>query len=451
MSSSRRLMTVRYPNDMVPNFEELYVGGVNIYTLLGNVTTNTGGSSSVTISVGEQLFVATAAGTGYVVGETIRRVEVTNTATGATTVGWYNVSRASAITVEPSGLNLRLPGEAGLTKTQLETLVIKTKEDPTSPTATALGKPDDAMSSADGSGVSTVIGVLKRVANTFKLLLDRSAELGQKERAGSMPVTLATEQEKTLSDQLIEIRELKLAIGELRKQLPGSLVGTATDPSVAVTVKNIGELVGTGTSTPGSTISLKPSEIKKYLVSVANGVDYELGDLIYRISLFDTSTTPTSVTIGWYNVTKKRGVGVGDESKLQEQVDKEIIPDLVLYYDVVKINDGSVLTVGSIASTLGGRVLGVDIYQEAGVGQIIGSNNVPWDLPTGGAYSLGRANGQAMTVLDPATKFKAAAGGIMRVAVVYMKTSSTVGGSTATYLTHNGNVLTDGAGNILTF
>lgn len=446
MSSSRRILTVRFPNDTVPNYEKLYVGGVDIYQLIANtVGTNNGSSATITVSVGESLFITIAAGAGYAAGEIVRRVEVTNTSTGSTSVGWYNVSRSLPIATEPTGLNLRLPGESALTKAQLEALVLKTSEAADSATSTALGKTSDSPMAADGTGSGSVIAALKRIVSAVKTLADKFGDLGQKNRAGSSPVVLASEQETLITSQTTKIELLVAAVEKLQKQLPAVLSGTAADQSLAVTIKNPGD-ISSGSGGTTTSAAQKPTDVIKYIATADVGTDLTKGDLIYKITTFDTSAATAVATVAWYNVTKKRGLSTVDETKLQEQTKKEITPDVVISYDVIKISDLSVLTIGSIESTVAGKILAVDIYQESGVGQIVGANDVSWDLPAGAAYTLGQTRGVGAAVIDPVIRLRSTAGSTMRVGVHYRKNNTVVTTGTHSYTVNNKALLVDNSG-----
>lgn len=187
------MVTLRNRAGSPYNFDQLYLRGVDIGAMLSQIQgTNNMATSSVVVSVTER-YTATGAGVGYVIGQLIGRTELIDTSTTPpiSTVHWFNYSTGTSLTVEPLYSNLLLQYQTGITNAELRATPLTVKTDLSSPELTRMGDVTDAMVAADGSGVLTVLGGLRRMVNTFNSISTRlPASLGQKTAAASIPVVI---------------------------------------------------------------------------------------------------------------------------------------------------------------------------------------------------------------------------------------------------------------------
>lgn len=423
--SNVKMITVRLPGGAVPNYEQLFVGGVDIIDLLskavvGTPTATTGGSTDVMVS--QELYVTTQAGVGFAVGDTLRRVEVAVSTTNTSTVGWYNITRSSAITGSVLGSVIRPAGESGAGISDAELRASPLNVDIKGITGDAIGAVDSAAAAEDGTGAVSLVGAVKRVITQLFTILQRIPVIGQKSTTASVSVALSNEHALLLDN-------VSKGVGNLHDRFIETVNGATQQKTLMVNVTNAADIGGGG----GGGSVQKPVTVDDFVGKQVVGVDVSVGDKLRRITFYNTTATPFTTTVVWYNQTKQKYIATPADAAVQRP---SAVLDQVVTYRVIKVAAGSVLSVAALETTLGGSIMSVQAYQESGNGQIIGDDGVGWDLPTGAAYSMSESGGVFNTMLDKTTQFKSTAG-TLRLGVHYRKTSAS----------GNGTYLTDGFGN----
>lgn len=225
------------------NFEDgLMVGGVDILTLIRN-TGNDQMAYSGALSLISERYVASQPGVGFSIGDILRRLEMVDTSTTpfTTTVTWFNFTKNVDLQVSPSVDAITLQQQSGLTNTELRATPLVTRTDANSPEIIRLGDTGDTPAPIDGSGEYSLIAASKRTIIHLNTLLGRlPAALGQTNRAGSVSVTLASEQEAVLANQLSRMTETKQNLDSLLTRLPTSLGLKDPSASLSVVVANEG-------------------------------------------------------------------------------------------------------------------------------------------------------------------------------------------------------------------
>lgn len=187
------VVTIRGRNGQPFNVDRLYVGGVDIGSLLAQLNGINNMSTAASIVTTTERYVATTAGVGYSIGHILRRTELIDISTTPpiASVYWYNFSTGSSLTVNPDTSGLTLQSQTGLTDSELRASPITIRMDPTSPDIIRLGNLTDDLASVDGTGAVTVIGALKRLISTSTSISSRlPGSLGQKVAANSIPVVI---------------------------------------------------------------------------------------------------------------------------------------------------------------------------------------------------------------------------------------------------------------------
>lgn len=179
------------------NFDDLYYRGMDVGALLLQLNQgNNGMATSSSITPITDRYTANASGTGYVAGQIISRTELLDMATTppTSTVYWYNLTTNAALTVAPAYSTLTLNTNGAATNAELRATPLMVKIDASSPDLALMGGTSDPMAAADGSGVLTVLGALRRMVNTLNSLTARlPVSLGQKTSAGSISVVNASD------------------------------------------------------------------------------------------------------------------------------------------------------------------------------------------------------------------------------------------------------------------
>lgn len=422
--SSVKMFTVRFPGGAVPNYEQLYVGGVDIIDLLskavgGTSTATSGGTTDVMVS--QELYIATQAGVGFAAGDTLRRVELVVSSTNTSTVGWYNVTRSSAITGSVLGSLIRPAGESGAGISDAELRAKPLDVDLKGSSGNALGAVDAAAAAEDGTGTTSLVGGVKRMIAHLFAITQRIPTIGQKATTASVPVALSVEHALLLDN-------VSKGVTNLHDRFIETVNGAVQQKMLMVSVANAADIGG-----GGSSAVQKPISVDDFVGKQLVGTDISVGDKLRRITFYNTAATPFTTTVVWYNQTKQKYIATPTDADVQRP---SAVLDQVVTYRVIKVAAGSVLSVAALETTLGGSIMSVQAYQESGNGQIIGDDGVGWDLPTGAAYSMSESGGVFNTMLDKTTQFKSTAG-TLRLGVHYRKTSAS----------GNGTYLTDGFGN----
>jgi hypothetical protein len=191
------LITLRPRAGAAYNYEQLYVSGVDVGALLLQLSQGTTGmpTTSAVTAVTER-YTANASGTGYTAGQMIGRTELIDLSTTPpiSTVMWSNLTAGTNLTVTPVYSTLTLLSSGAATNAELRAAPLSVKIDASSPDLARMGDINDAMAAADGSGVLTVLGGLRRMVNTLNSVAGRlPMSLGQKNMAGSISVVPASD------------------------------------------------------------------------------------------------------------------------------------------------------------------------------------------------------------------------------------------------------------------
>lgn len=249
--------TIRGRRGVAYNFEELYVGGVDILELIRQSGANSV-SSSPAISVVRERYVAVASGVGYGVSDIIVRTELIDVSTTPTTstVRWDNFTTNTSLSVEPVFSTLALQTQSSLTNTELRALPVVTTTDPTSADVVRMGNITDLPAPVDGSGDYSLIAALKRLVSNSKAILDKMpASVGQALKSQSSSVVIAADQEglfASATNQQTEITRLTSLDTKIPAQMGGMLPVTAKSTSDSPEVLAIGAQTDTIAPVDGS-------------------------------------------------------------------------------------------------------------------------------------------------------------------------------------------------------
>lgn len=408
--SNVKMITVRFPGGAVPNYDQLFVGGVDIIDLLSKamVGATAGAPTGTTdVMVSQELYIATQAGVGYALGDALRRVELTVASANTTTVGWYNITRSLSIATNVLGTAIRPAGESGAGITDAELRAKPLEVDLKGSSGNALGAVDSAIAAEDGSGTITLVGGLKRVISHLFSVVQRIPTIGQKSTANSIPVALSTEHGLMLDS-------LTKGVTALHDRFLETVGGATQQKMLMVNVANAADIGG-----GSGGVAISPTKVEDFTAVAAVGTDAAIGDALRKITIYNTTALPLSTSVFWYNITKKKYIAEPSEASYKtpsQNLEQKI------GFRVIKVAAGSVLSVEAIETTLGGAVFGVVAFQESGAGQILGDDDVAWDLPSGGSFELSQTQtaGTYAVRLDKTTKFKSVSG-VLRLGVNFQK------------------------------
>jgi len=408
--SNVKMITVRFPGGAVPNYDQLFVGGVDIIDLLSKamVGATAGAPTGTTdVMVSQELYIATQAGVGYALGDALRRVELTVASANTTTVGWYNITRSMSIATNVLGTAIRPAGESGAGITDTELRAKPLEVDLKGSSGNALGAVDSAIAAEDGTGTITLVGGLKRVIFHLFSVVQRIPTIGQKSSANSIPVALSAEHGLMLDS-------LTKGMTALHDRFLETVGGATQQKMLMVNVANAADISG-----GGGGVASSPTKVEDFTAVAAVGTDAAIGDVLRKITIYNTTELPLSISVFWYNITKKKYIAEPSEASYKTP-SKNL--EQKIGFRVIKVAAGSVLSVEAIETTLGSAVFGVVAFQESGAGQILGDDDVAWDLPSGGSFELSQTQtaGTYAVRLDKTTKFKSVSG-VLRLGVNFQK------------------------------
>jgi hypothetical protein len=245
-----RFTTLRARTNAPFNFEELYVGGIDVAELIKQSQGKSMAYTPTIVTVTER-YQALSDGIGYGAGDVIRRTELIDISStpNVSTVTWFNFTSNHALTVDPVFSELSLQQQTSLTNAELRNSPLIVTTDAMSPELRLLGNLDDSMSAVDGSGNYGVIAALKRIVNTLgRIAMGTPVALGQGLKAQSVPVTIAADQEALFASQ-VKQDSIIAVLSSLDEKLPlsdnGRLPVTVGDlgwNSVGYTLDTMGNL-----------------------------------------------------------------------------------------------------------------------------------------------------------------------------------------------------------------
>jgi hypothetical protein len=245
-----RFTTLRARTNAPFNFEELYVGGIDVAELIKQSQGKSMAYTPTIVTVTER-YQALSDGIGYGAGDVIRRTELIDISStpNVSTVTWFNFTSNHALTADPVFSELSLQQQTSLTNAELRNSPLIVTTDAMSPELRLLGNLDDSMSAVDGSGNYGVIAALKRIVNTLgRIAMGTPVALGQGLKAQSVPVTIAADQEALFASQ-VKQDSIIAVLSSLDEKLPlsdnGRLPVTVGDlgwNSVGYTLDTMGNL-----------------------------------------------------------------------------------------------------------------------------------------------------------------------------------------------------------------
>lgn len=192
---AQRVETI-WTDDTGARFIRVDIGGAIVWTdVAGNASSPPGAgarpdSDSSTV-VSRSTFKATAGGTGFAVGDVLDHLVVTDGDAGDLVSNfWINVTAGTKIAA-PSAASITpmspLPDGASTAARQ------DTGNTALTGIGAGLGAPADTAATSDG-GAFSLIALAKRALANWTTLLARIPVLGQTTKAGSLPVTLASDE-----------------------------------------------------------------------------------------------------------------------------------------------------------------------------------------------------------------------------------------------------------------
>jgi hypothetical protein len=137
-----------------------------IYTPPISITIPAGTSSGgADIDIVQNFYEVSTAAAGYSVGDIVQKLSFYSAGVpvSGTADVWINNSTGVVLGSPPSFNDIHPQKSSGLTKVDLESAVVITKEDETSPLFTHLGKNVDTAAPADATGSFSILSGLKRL------------------------------------------------------------------------------------------------------------------------------------------------------------------------------------------------------------------------------------------------------------------------------------------------
>lgn len=207
---------------------------------------------------------AVANGTGYSNGDWIANTQIFDVDGSGSILSntWYNLT-AGAVIAAPNGAHL---------------------EDPANAISNAVGAKTDAPAS-DDTGTFSLISILKRALGYFDTLIARTTTLGQKAKAGSVPVVIASDQD-TLPVSVS-------APARVIKTFTATLNATGTNTLVSLTPQSDGE---SGTAALSFSVTAgKKLRIQSFSLCVRNTTNAPTGATatLYMSNSGDVTTAST--------------------------------------------------------------------------------------------------------------------------------------------------------------
>jgi hypothetical protein len=154
------------------------------YTPPFSITVPSGGGTDIDIV--SSLFEVATPGAGYAIGDVLQKLTfyTGSTVASGTTDTWLNLSTGVVISPAPALSDVRPQKSSGLTKLDLESSVITTKEADNSPLLARIGEVDVAAAPADAAGSFSLLAGIKRLVLAVAGIADKIPVLSN----GKLPI-----------------------------------------------------------------------------------------------------------------------------------------------------------------------------------------------------------------------------------------------------------------------
>lgn len=309
----------QYPSDP-RSISVMAVFTIDPYTGLPVTGGGGGGGTTYDYEMRTIEFIATANGTGYSTNDRLVLTDVVNVLNVPSVVVstmWFNATTLLALSAAPPAANVTMiaPGSGGggtvggsLEVTQL---LIKAGIDSL---VAVLGTTNDAAATTD-TGAFSIPSLIKRALTQFTTLLTRVPTLGQKNKAASTPVTLASDQEALPLAATASTSTLQTAANALLTSIDGKIIAAPATSAKQDTLITAVGAVTTKLSADPSTGAKQDAIIAKMIAAPATAALQTAGNV--SLASIDTKTpaletgrvpvAPPNTPVGFDNLPQVMG------------------------------------------------------------------------------------------------------------------------------------------------